>query len=61
MPDVDKYGLIYPGSDRAIVNRSVRYNYEANLQRPVCALHFHSVKLIWKLLNIDEKNTITTT
>ncbi|KAH3846050.1 saccharopine dehydrogenase-like oxidoreductase [Dreissena polymorpha] len=32
--DVNKWCLIFPGSDRAIVNRSVRYNYEVNLQRP---------------------------
>ncbi|XP_052768955.1 saccharopine dehydrogenase-like oxidoreductase [Mya arenaria] len=34
MPDVQKWCLIFQGSDRAIVNRSVRYNYEVNLQRP---------------------------
>lgn len=32
--DVDSWCLNFPGSDRAIVNRSIRYNYEVNQQRP---------------------------
>jgi len=32
--EVDRWCLNFPGSDRSIVNRSIRYNYDVNQQRP---------------------------
>lgn len=32
--EVNKWCLNFPGSDRAIINRSVRFNYEVHQQRP---------------------------
>lgn len=34
IPDVQRWCLNFPGSDRAIVNRSIRYNYDVNQCRP---------------------------